>query len=203
MEKVDVGTTSGGAISEPECVEQSGTWAGQACTGNNVEKSNIDTAITYDLSVKLKNLSQQVVWEQTLYNMDKTIHDITGQGTFLGMIPEGWSMDVVESYHMLDATTNWAQGDVMPFGITLTGEQLKGTVVLEDKDPSNWRVKSETNQKITFTYGVKDSTLKINSLTGKTVVSGNHSLITYPGSVFNSRWCWLAWNWSCLGNCYD
>lgn len=178
--KVDVGTTSGGAISEPECVEQSGTWAGQACTGNNVEKSNIDTAITYDLSVKLKNLSQQVVWEQTLYNMDKTIHDITGQGTFLGMIPEGWSMDVVESYHMLDATTNWAQGDVMPFGITLTGEQLKGTVVLEDKDPSNWRVKSETNQKITFTYGVKDSTLKINSLTGKTVVSGNHSLITYP-----------------------
>ena len=182
--KVDVGTTSGGvahgtASSEPECLEQSGTWANGQCTGGQ-ENSAIDTAITYDLSVVVKQGGVEK-WNQTLYNMNKTIFQITGQGTFLGMIPAGWTMDVTESYHMLASTTNWAQGDVMPFGITLTGEQLTGTVVLEDKDQvAPWRVRSDTDPKIIFTYGVKDSTLKIGSLTGKTVVAGNHSLITYP-----------------------
>ena len=178
--KVDVGTTSGGAISEPECFEQGGVWNNPEpeCNGGH-ENSAIDTAITYDLSVVLKDGGVEK-WNQTLYNMNKTIAEISGLGTFLGMIPAGWTMDVTESYHMLASTTNWAQGDVMPFGITLTGEQLTGTVVLEDKDPSNWRVKSETGPQVIFTYGVKDSTLKIGSITGKTVVAGNHSLITYP-----------------------
>ena len=167
--KVDVIGTSGGLHPESEVGEDPQDTI-----------NNIDTAITYDLSVKVKDASQQVVWEQTLYNMNKTIAEINGYGTFLGMIPAGWSMNVTESYHMLASTTNWAQGDVMNFNVTLTGEQLTGTVVLEDKDSSNWRVKSETGPQVTFTYGVKDSTLKIGSLTGKTVVAGPHSLITYP-----------------------
>jgi predicted ribosomally synthesized peptide with SipW-like signal peptide len=52
--KVDVTGTGGGVMSEPECLEQSGTWDGAACTGGQ-EKSDIDTAITYDLSVVLKD----------------------------------------------------------------------------------------------------------------------------------------------------
>jgi len=65
----------------------------------------------------------------------------------------------------------------MNFDITLTGEQLKGTVVLEDKDTSNWRVKSETDPQATFTYGVKDSKLNF-TLTGKSpVVSGDVALV--------------------------
>jgi hypothetical protein len=113
--------------------------------------------------------------------MNKTIAQINGYGTFLGMIPAGWRMDVTESYHMVASTTNWAQGDVMNFNITATAEQLAGTVVLEDKDQvAPWRVRSDTAPQVTFTYGVKDATLKIGTLIGQTVVPGNHSLITYP-----------------------
>ncbi len=188
--KVDVDTTNGGvaygtASSEPECVEQSGQWSGTACSGGT-EKSDIDTVISYDLSVKVKE-GNNVRWEQTLYNMDKTISQINGQGTFLGMIPEGWSMDVVESYHMLANTTNWAQGDVMPFGITLTGEQLTGTLVMEDKDSASapWIVKGDTTPKATLTYGVKDATFKF-SLSGiAPLASTNYSLITYPETFSN------------------
>jgi predicted ribosomally synthesized peptide with SipW-like signal peptide len=141
----------------------------------------IDTAIQYDLSVVLKDGQGVAQWNQTLYNLNKTINQIQGNGTFLGMIPAGWSMDVTESYHMIAETENWAQSDKMTFDITLTGEQLTGTVVLEDKDQeAPWRVRSDTDPQVTFTYGVKDATLKINSLTGKTVVAGPHSLITYP-----------------------
>ncbi len=178
--KVDVGTTSGGVTSEPECLEQNGTWGGQVCTGN-VEKSDIDTVITYDLSVVLKDSAGVPKWNQTLYNMNKTIAEIKGQGTFLGMIPEGWSMDVTESYHMLDTTTNWAQGDVMPFSITVTGEQLKGTAVLEDKDQvAPWRVLGGNGIDGTLTYGVKDSKFNF-SFAGVAPVGGvSYSLVTYP-----------------------
>ncbi|MCX6790832.1 MAG: hypothetical protein NTV62_01390, partial [Candidatus Gribaldobacteria bacterium] len=74
--RVDVRGTNGGVMSEPECVEQGGTWNGQ-CVGGQ-EKSDIDTAITYDLSVKVKDGQGVVRWEQTLYNMDKTISQING-----------------------------------------------------------------------------------------------------------------------------
>lgn len=148
--------------------------------------NNIDTAITYDLSVVLKDGAGDVRWNQTLYNMNKTVAEINGSGTFLGMIPASWSMEVTESYHMLAATTNWAQGDVMNFNVTVTGEQLTGIAVLEDKDQAApWRVRSDTDPKVTLTYGVKDATFKIDSLTGKTVVAGPHSLITYPETFSN------------------
>jgi len=185
FKKVSVTGTVGGSISEPECTDQGGAWANGDCTGGT-EESNIDDVITYDLSVVLTDEDGVEQWNQTLYNMNKTIADISaedGQGTFLGMIPVGWNMEVTESYHMATETGNWAQGDVMDFDITLTGEQLAGKVVLEDKDQeAPWRVRSDTDPKVTFTYGVKDSTFKIGDITGKTVATGGveHSLITYP-----------------------
>jgi predicted ribosomally synthesized peptide with SipW-like signal peptide len=196
--KVDV-TVKGdeeNGVNEPECIAYGGKWVGgnkqngvlgTDCTEWNVDKvkNDLSQVISYDLSVKLYSSDEATtsVWEQTLYNMDKTISQINGLGTFLGMIPTGWHMDVVESYHMKgEETGNEYQSDKITFDITLTGEQLKGTVVLEDKDSAAapWIVKSGTTPKVTFTYGVKDSTLKINTLTGTTVVSGTHSLITYP-----------------------
>lgn len=170
-------------INEPECIAYQGTWNGSSCSFTGDAINNLDSVITYDLSVKLKNASDVVVWEQTLYNMDKTIAEIKdGSGTFLGMIPEDWSMDVVESYHMKgEEAGNQYQSDKMTFDIELFAEQLRGTLVLEDKDSSaNWRVKSESAPKVTVTYGVKDATLKISSIAGQTVVAGDHSLITYP-----------------------
>ncbi len=173
--KVSGVVTEENGVNEPE-------QAYYTANPNENGKSNIDSVIQYDLSVVVKNGSGVAQWNQTLYNMDKTITQINalgGDGTFLGMIPAGWSMDVTESYHMLADTGNWAQSDKMTFNITLTAVQLTGTAILEDKDTSNWRVKSETAPTGTLTYGVKDSKLNF-SFTGVAPLNGTgYSLIMY------------------------
>lgn len=152
-------------------------------TGSPLAKNNIDSVIKYDLSVVVKNVGGIAQWNQTLYNENKTITDIANQGgygTFLGMIPVGWSMDVTESYHMDKDTGNWAQSDKMTFDITVTAEQLTGTAVLENKDQAApWRVLGDDGYKGTLTYGVKDSKFNY-SFAGKVLlVSTNYSLIVY------------------------
>lgn len=130
--KVTVAGTNNEPVSEPECAAETGQWSGTACTGNT-PKSDIDSIIDYDLSVRLFNDSDVLIWWQMIYNKNVTVATIKDQNVFLGMIPVGWHMDVVQSYHMQAETGDWAQGDTMTFDITLTGEQLKGIAVLEDK----------------------------------------------------------------------
>lgn len=175
--------TSDDVQSEPECVEGGGTWSGTACTGSYVAKDDIDTAIEYDLSVKVYNAAGTEIFYQTLYNKDKTISQITGNGTFLGMIPEGGKMDVTESYHMQSATTNWAQGDKMTFDIVLTAEQLKGVAILENKSNDGlWQVLGGDSYTGTFTYGVKDSMLTYTFTGVAPLASTPYSLIVYHES---------------------
>jgi len=174
--------TSSGTLSEPECVDEKGSWANGVCTGNT-PKDDIDTVIDYDLSVKLYDGGNNFIWHQMLYNKNVTVAQIKDTDMFLGMIPVGWHMDVVQSYHMKAETGNWAQGDTMTFDIVLTGEQLKGTAVLEDKtgDP-DWRVKTETAAQGILTYDVKDSKFNF-SFTGVVpLASTNYSLIMYEES---------------------
>ena len=146
-------------------------------------KNNIDSVITYDLSVVVKNSDSQPIWNQTLYNMNKTIAEINamgGNGTFLGMIPARGTMDVIESYHMASSTGNWAQSDKMTFNITVTGEQLTGTAILEDKDQvAPWRVLSDTPRQGTLTYGVKDSTFNYSFSAVGMTAGTPYSLIAY------------------------
>ncbi|MDD5739060.1 MAG: TasA family protein [Candidatus Pacebacteria bacterium] len=144
---------------QPECIDEGGNWVNDACTGQWTQKKDIDTVITYDLSVKLYNQNNVLIWNQTLNDMDKTIAQKNGNPSFLGMIPAGWHMDVVESYHMASSTTNWAQSDSMSFDILLTGTQLTGEVALVNKDPNRptqdgWFVLGDKTG--TLTYGVKD-----------------------------------------------
>lgn len=160
--KVSNVVTIENGVNGPECASNeygNSVLSGDHCT-SGLFKNNIDTVITYDLSVVVKNSVGNPIWNQTLYNMNKTIAEINQlgeRGTFLGMIPEGGTMDVTESYHMLAETGNWAQSDKMTFDITITGEQLTGTAVLEDKDQeAPWRVRSDTPRQGTLTYGVKD-----------------------------------------------
>lgn len=142
--------------------------------------NNIDTVITYDLSVEVKDLGGNVYWSQTLYNNEMTIAQINalgGNGTFLGMLPVGYTMEVTESYHMLTTAGNEYQGDNMTFDITLTGEQLTGTLVLEDKDTTNWQILSANAQIATLTYAVKGDTFDY-TLTGVSpIISGNVALV--------------------------
>ena len=187
--QVDVVSTNSGEVTEPECKDQGGLWdydpGVKACNWepNDIlytDKNDIDTAITYDLSVVLKDNDDVERWNQTLYNMNKTIAEIQGNGTYLGMIPAGWSMEVTESYHMLASTTNWAQGDVMNFNITITAEQLKGTAILENKDQAaSWRVLGEDAYKGTLTYGVKDSKFNYSFSGIVPLANTSYSLIVY------------------------
>lgn len=183
-------TTTDNSTNEPECIDENGVWVtndiAPHCASNTdhpwVQKHDIDTVITYDLSVKVSDAQNNVVWNQTLNDMDKTVAEKNGQPSFLGMIPAGYHMDVVESYHMASDTTNWAQSDSMSFDILLTGTQLTGTAVLSNKDPNRpvkdgWFVLgTETG---TLTYGVKDSLFNY-SFTGVAPDAGTgYSLVMY------------------------
>lgn len=169
--KVGVTSTEENGINEPECVAYNGDWNGNECTGSFTAKNDLDSVVKYDLSVVVKDENDNPIWNQTLYNLDKTIAQINamgGNGTFLGMIPVGGTMDVTESYHMDENAGNEYQSDKMTFDITLYGEQLKGTVVLENKDntSSPWRVVAEDDYMGTLTYKVKGPEFDY-SFTGK------------------------------------
>lgn len=177
--KVSNAVTDENGITEPECVAYGGTWTVDVNNTNGMKGTcsggtaynNLASVIDYDLSVVVKDSQGKEIWNQTLYNEDKTIAQINamgGNGTFLGMIPVGGSMEVTESYHMIEEATNKNQSDKMTFDITLYGEQLEGTVVLENKDntSSSWRVMAEDNYTGTLTYKVKDPEFDY-SFTGK------------------------------------
>lgn len=188
--KVTVTNEVDGTISEPECVEGGGTWSGTACTDGYVPVNNISSAIRYDLTVwvydvdPVKNPQATPEWWQLIYTdgMDKRLNTLNNVDVLLGMIPAGWWMKVQQSYHMDSGTTNWAQGDIMTFDITLTAEQLKGVVQMENKnfaDQINPTIVHGDNILGTLTYGVKDSKFNY-SFTGKApLASTPYSLIFY------------------------
>lgn len=172
-------------VNEPECIAYSGTWNGKDCNGGTI-KNDLENVITYDLSVVVKDERGVEKWNQTLYNNDKTLAGIeTTGGMFLGMIPSGWTMEVTESYHMVNDAGNEYQSDKMTFDITLTGQQLTGSVVLEDKDPSNWQILSGNDIEATLTYAMKADTFDF-TLTGKSpVISGEVALVVGYNSGTN------------------
>jgi predicted ribosomally synthesized peptide with SipW-like signal peptide len=186
--------TSENGINEPECKAEEGTWMDQHCNGYT-EKKDIDSVITYDLSVKVYDNHGVLAWNQTLNDMDQTIAQKNNQPSFLGMIPAGWHMDVTESYHMKADTGNWAQSDQMTFDILLTGTQLTGTATLSNKDPNRpvtdgWFVLGTKTG--TLTYGVKDATFNYTFTGTAPLVSTGYSLVMYeePFSTPNSATIW-------------
>ncbi|MDP3998526.1 MAG: TasA family protein [bacterium] len=189
--RVDVTSEEDGIISEPECVFGGGTWTGESCTDEYIDQNDISSAIRYDLKVWVydvdptANPEAQPKWWQYIYtdDMNKRLNTLNGQNVLLGMVPAGWWMKVEQSYHMDSDTGNWAQGDVMTFNITLTAEQLKGTVLLENKnfaDQTNPTIVHDDGIQGTLTYGVKDSKFNF-SFTGMAPLANtNYSLVFYP-----------------------
>lgn len=186
--RINITNQEDGVISEPECLYGGGTWTG-TCTGSYTTVNNISSAIRYDLTVWVYdqdpvNPQVQPKWWQVIYTdgMNKRLNTLNNVDVLLGMIPKGWYMKVQQSYHMDSDTGNWAQGDVMNFDITLTAEQLRGTVLLENKDFANQTNPTLVYDNIqgTLTYGVKDSKFNF-SFSGKApLVNTNYSLIFYP-----------------------
>jgi len=197
--KVDVRSEIDGTISEPECVEDGGTWIQSnppetQCTKGYGPKNGISNAIRYDLKVwvynvdPIQNPTAEPKWWQYIYtdDMNVRLNSLNGTDVLLGMIPAGWYMKVEQSYHMDSLTGNWAQGDIMTFDITLTAEQLKGIVQLQNKDfadavnPTINYDGGADNIKGTLTYGVKDSKFNY-SFTGVAPLAGTeYKLVFYP-----------------------
>ena len=192
--KVSAPTTIENGVTEPECVAYSGTWTEDrslpnygTCSSMGTVVNDLAPVIDYDLSVVVKDNSDDEIWNQMLYDEDKTVAYINGlpdHGMFLGMIPVGGTMEVTESYHMDENATNEHQSDQLAFDITLYGEQLKGEVVLEDKNPSSWKIDLDSDETATLTYDVTAN--KFNYvLTGKSpIVNENVALVAgYDGST--------------------
>ena len=175
------------STNRPECLAEGGVWSASGCGSDSnhpwTSKNDVDSVLQYDLSVSVYNTSSVLAWNQTLRDMDKTVAELQGQKMFLGMIPSGWKMDVVESYHMKSEAGNEYQSDKITFDIVLTGEQLKGTLVMSNKDPNRpvtngWFVLGTKTG--TLTYGVKDSKFNYSFTGTAPLASTGYSLIMYP-----------------------
>jgi|SRR6056297_691963 len=162
---------STGIETESECTDQGGKWDynSEACDWDYYDDSSsdnnrLDKVVLYDLTVRVYN-SDNEIWWTTIYDEEVTLRDIKGnevseKGFYLGMIPAGGYMEVEQSYHMKPDTGNWAQGDEMTFDIEVYAEQLKGEIVLEDKQATNedgdyWKINHESKRKGTLTYQVR------------------------------------------------
>jgi len=173
FKRVNIMIENDGYVSEPECFYGNGIWndigSPQCEVGGYDSKDDISTVIRYDMSVWVynedptENSEAEPIWWQVIYTdeMGVMLSMVDNQNVLLGMIPSGWYMKVQQSYHMDENTGNWAQGDEMTFDITLTAEQLKGTVYMENKDfadADNPTLVYNDGIKGTMTYIVKDAT---------------------------------------------
>ena len=187
--KIDITDHQNDPVSEPECEAEGGSWNNGQCEGNT-PVDNLEDVILYDLKVELYNEEDELVWHQMVYDEDVTVGEIQGEDIFLGMIPVNWRMKVTQSYHMDPAAGNAYQGDGISFNITLTGEQLKGELVLENKsgDP-DWRILHDSTQAV-FAYKVKDKTLNYSLTASGLEANTEYSLIHYvdpwPGNGVGS-----------------
>ena len=184
-------------MSEPECEAEGGTWVdyGDHCSGGT-EAYDLESVINYDMTVWVystnptNNPGLEAEWHQVIYTDDMNIKlsDIHAkEDMMLGMIPANWYMVVRQSYHMPGLETgNVYQGDKVHFDITLTAEQLKGTVLMENKRLANTNestIAQKDDFKGVMTYGVKDATFDW-SFTGKVPLAN----IPYAAIFYYETW---------------
>ncbi|MBU1088787.1 M73 family metallopeptidase [Patescibacteria group bacterium] len=97
-------------VSEPECVAENGTWDKNAvsptpkCGGNRNATANLGSQIRYDMRVELYDpdiSNENPVWWETIYmdEDDVRLSALWNDRMYLGMIPVGWHMKVMQSYH--------------------------------------------------------------------------------------------------------
>ena len=160
--KVIVTDTSNGEVNEPECLAEGGYWGENGCwgisAGNWVPRHNLHGWMNYDLSVEVPIDDNSDNWYQTIFKDEDNVRvsHINGKRIFLGMIPAKGSMEVTQSYHLIDATGNWAQADIMNFTIEIYAEQLRGELVLENKTGNpDWQIEDKNDGiSATLTYNM-------------------------------------------------
>lgn len=184
--------------SEPECDAEGGDWVEDECVNREEEDHNLSPYINYDMRVELYNIEEELVWWETIY-MDEDnvkLSDIMANedGTYLGMIPVGWRMRVIQSYHMVDVEgvdMNKYQGDGMTFNIELYAEQLTNTIRLVKKFEANTDLAHHVWNEgyADFAYKVKDDALRW-TLDTTDVSDGDYTLIAWDNSTHGYTWDW-------------
>jgi len=189
-------------ISEPECFAEGGDWVNKQCTGMNHQAIlDIDSQINYDLRVELyEPAGNEPVWWETIY-MDSDgfkMSTLMNNQMYLGMIPVGWRMKVIQSYHMVTGAGNAYQGDGMTFDIELYAEQLTNTVRLVNKHLADTDVSHHVwSDYADFSYKVMDSELNW-KLTTSGVTDGDYTLLVWDdsdgvsGDTIPYNWHWNA-----------
>lgn len=155
---------------------------------------DIDSWINYDLRVELyMPEGEEPVWWETIYldEDDVKIGNLENQEMYLGMIPVGWRMKVIQSYHMVDEAGNAYQGDGMSFDIDLYAEQLTNTIRLVKKYEANTDLAHHVwdGAYADFEYKVKDDALRW-SLETTNVADGDYTLIAWDNSAHGYTWDW-------------
>ena len=187
--------------SEPKCVEIDGTWDGKTCTGGTLP-TDLASRINYDLRVELYNGDPQtakLVWWETIY-LDSDAKKLSDLGkVYLGMVPSGWSMKVMQSYHMPSqegTLDNKYQGEKLTFDMTFDAQQLTNTLALENKYLSDTDVSHHVwnlggiSDGIdgSVSYDVRD---KAFNYTGTSEgVSGDYTMIAWDNSAKGYSWNW-------------
>lgn len=186
--------------SEPECDAEGGTWdqtadVGLRCTDNNNAKDNISGLINYDMRVELymTDDATEPVWWETIY-MDSdnvTLASLQGKKMYLGMLPVGWTMKVIQSYHMIDDAGNRLQGDKMTYDISFFAEELTNTVRLVNKYEADTDVSHHVwnGQYADFTYKVMDDELRW-TLETTNVPDGDYTLLVWDDTAHSYAWDW-------------
>lgn len=164
-------------VSEPEAEAES---AGAICDLQNVTN--------YDMTVEIYE-GAELKWNQTIYSEEVTMAGAYAGGrVYLGMLPAGWTMEVTQSYHMPITVGNEYQGDSIDFDITLTAEQLTGTVYLENKEvnipeANSYWIQHDDGIGGTLAYTVKDATFDF-EFSGTGLSAGT----TYYLIAYNDPW---------------
>jgi predicted ribosomally synthesized peptide with SipW-like signal peptide len=198
--------TSDGGQSESECLAENGSWDGEACTNRQNPQDNVDTQIRYDLRVELYNHNPETggnpYWRETIYQDSDNVRlsALLNKNIYLGMIPAGHYLKVMQSYHLDSDTGNEYQGDSLSFDITLTAEQLgKSSLVLENKYLANtdvshhvWNPGGVSDGKdAVLSYKIRERTFDY-TLTVNGMPNGAYSLIAWEDPS-------LTWNWDNRG----
>lgn len=193
--------------SEPKCFAIGGQWGwseeGQKniCTGG-VLPTDLASRINYDLRVELYNGDPKTatrIWWETIYLDSDNVKLGQLDKVYLGMIPAGWSMKVMQSYHMVssDEGDNKYQGEKLTFDMTFDAEQLGASPLplvhkyLSDTDVSHHVYDS---QGAVLSYTIRDRAFDY-TLTTTGLPAGPYTLIAWDDSANN-----YAFDFSNRGN---
>ena len=139
--KLDIKSQVGGVTSEPECVEGGGVFDGTAytCGGTYTERCNLAAYTLYDMEITIYDAGDNIVSGPTVLIATGSyvrLDNVNGAWMKLGDIAlEPTQYMTVKQNYVLSSwpdaaeptVTNWAQGDILTFDITLYGEQITGT----------------------------------------------------------------------------